>query len=262
MSTFTSVEIIEAKDFAIENLGFRFPINANAFLKERARVLKEHHPDKGAETDSEKFSKIISVLDIIKSNLDKLNGFVALKDRTVDGTLLATLGRGFTDGIPRNTVSCPRCNHHGYTTSKNPIFGIKKDFCDCDNGFIHTAVCRHCDPDNLGKYKLKSGKLVECKSCGGTGVHVYKTPLVCPKCRNRRHRLFGLLFGFEEIIGYEDAHYKCGHCDGRGEVIIHNPVITKAAIGGNNKRQKGNNIAVTANANMVKHLDKVMRSMR
>jgi DnaJ-class molecular chaperone len=260
--TITSVEVIEAKKFVEEKFSLHFPISSSMFLKERARIIRESHPDKGAALDSEDFTKIITTLDVIKENLDVINGYKHTKDKTEEGQLLVNLGKGFEDKT-KNTMKCSSCKGEGYIVSKNAIFGVDSSFCDCDGGFIKTAPCKHCE--GTGKYTQKSGKVVDCRSCNGTGVHTFTKPMVCPKCRYTRYRLRNFLFGFEKIVGYEDIYHTCHKCHGVGEIELFNPVITRGAISGAKTRSRGTTIASTldrVNNKTVEHLNKVMRSMR
>lgn len=220
----------EVKRIAVEEFGIVFPLTSDDFLKRRAAILKENHTDKGSKTSVDDFERIITVLNYIKENFDTINGFVnsgiTSQSITRTGELLTELGKGLPNLV--NGRKCHVCSGAGYSIQKSPIFGEYNAFCDCDHGYLHSAPCKYCN--GTGKYHTKSGFDVKCKACDGTKVHVFKTPMRCPKCKTKRYNMFDYLFGYETIVGYRDEYHKCYTCNGVGELEIYNPVFQKGAL--------------------------------
>lgn len=83
---------------------------------------------------------------------------------------------------------------------------------------------RKCPKCTDGKFTLRSGRVVECLECKGTGVikPYYHRRHYCPVCG----------FGGGLVFTYETREVPCSTCNGAGEVefVPFNPVIPKGAV--------------------------------
>ena len=105
---------------------------------------------------------------------------------------------------------CEKCNGEGKIHRSTVV-----ESCHiCFLGIKKIIRCRECD--EAGRFTLKSGRRVICKSCGGTK----KIKIKCRECEGTGLR----------VIPAKD--YECLHCNGRGEIEIRpfNPVVEKGAV--------------------------------
>jgi hypothetical protein len=257
------MDINQAKDMATLKYGIVFPMTMDNFLKIRAPIIMKYHTDKNKDANTDEFIEVMEMFNVLKNNFDFINGFINTGEvngiRTRSGDLLIDLGKGLGPLI--NGGICPDCKHNGYTIQEVPIFGTYNESkCDCDNGFIHSSPCRPCK--GTGIFHTKSGFDVKCKACDGTKIHIFKTPIPCPKCSNKRKSefsFFNFFFGYERIVGYRKEYHTCYKCKGTGEIEIHNPVFQKGAMQTGKVDKKVN---FTNSAEQLKRYNKIMKGIK
>lgn len=214
----------QAIEKAALEFGICFPLPRTEFLKIRAKILLESHPDKQGESyDAGKLISSLEMFKVIMENFDEANGFVDVGEvngvRTRSGDLISELGKGL--GNLTNGTSCSECKGQGYTVNQIPIY-TTNHHCVCEHGFIFKDSCRACS--GTGRFKTRSGFVVKCKTYSGTGTHIYKKPRLCPMCNG-----FWMFWG-ERVTGYKKELHTCLFCRGKGEVEIYNPVFQKGSM--------------------------------
>lgn len=178
--------------------------------KNMAKVL---HPDSGG--DGEKFAEMNAAYKYIYDGM--VNGSINFSDVTVNGVPLAELGLGL--GPTTNGVPCAQCGGKGYK-SFNPTIRIECHRCR-GKGSVHREFkCRACDN---GKFTLRSGRVVDCRKCNGTGV--FKHPRLTETCPN----CLGTGAKYVNDVTRE-LHLVCSECGGTGEKEIYNPVLPKGRL--------------------------------
>jgi DnaJ-class molecular chaperone len=213
------------------------------------RAAKRFHPDMGGDPETFKqmrkaFDALIEAPEVllVGSHTDK-------REKTIEGFLLNELGLGL--GPTTNGRDCTNCDHKGYTTIHETVF---LDCPKCE-GHGDIMLCRDCA--GTGLFTLKNKNQVKCRKCSGKGYWP------CPKVEVPVSSYRGNPFGFGSIprsvlkrhhgaMGCPDCkasgqckvptnryrHYRCGNCNGTGEIKIYNPVIIKGSLGMTQKQRK------------------------
>ena len=124
-----------------------------------------------------------------------------------------------------NKKLCPECEGYGDIEHK--------DFyqADCDSCDGHGLVmkCKHC---TNGKFKNKSGRIVDCRVCKGTGVYGkfhslgniirYKRyAVICEKCEGT---------GKQNSNIYRTYYTPCYHCHTEGYIDVKNPIFKENSL--------------------------------
>jgi len=109
------------------------------------------------------------------------------------------------------TEACPDCDPVPKDYIVHPFIfmgGVKASG-------IKTLKCKYCDN---GKFKLRNGRIVDCRVCNGTGI--WKR-VKCRTCGG-----FGYVFKEAKILA------TCSKCNGLGKIQVNpfNPVIRKGSI--------------------------------
>ena len=183
-------------------------------LKKAFRVAsKKLHPDTSQEDTAREFVRMKACYERLVglAEADLITGTVSGSMRTIDGVFLSELGLGL--GPMKNGVDCSRCEHRGYSEEK----GISWDPCSECHGSgrsISVMACRYCE---RGRFKQKSGRIVTCHVCNGSGEY----RILCDTCGGR-----GSIFNPNGKISYR----RCYECKGTGEIEILNPVIPKGRL--------------------------------
>jgi len=231
----STLDEVGARRLVLAVFGLEFPPTLDA-LKRAYRILaKAQHPDLGGSKEA--FQQLQLSYELLTKSpfiRESVESPAFGTEATVDGTPLAELGLGL--GPTVNGTDCRACGHHGFTTT----FEKKWVICDrCDElGGEYCLECR-----GTGKFKLRSGRLVECRRCKGSMYEA--TPFTQHRTR------FSSIFGYarsifdrtrrtcrfckgskRQVIGDKSrpVYYRCGDCSGSGEVRIWNPVIPKGRL--------------------------------
>lgn len=209
----------------------------SSLLKQRFREASRRlHPDVGG--DEEQFKRMKAAYEgILKSGLT-----VESQDQTerlVDGTPLSQLGLGL--GPNTNGRDCEDCGAKGYRKHQD----MKFVNCKTCLGVGVLQPCRACS--TTGRFTLRNGNKVSCRRCNAKGFIIRSdlrrpfmgwTPWdiqftglsICPHC---------LGSGTAGEQTGKVLYYRCGGCNGTGEIKIYNPVILKGAMTqAQRKRQK------------------------
>lgn len=214
---------------AMEVLGIKsYPFTTKILVAQYWMLAKQFHPDKnGSEKDGKKFIRI-------KEAYDKLK-FLAV-DVSKEEKELARKKEEIDD-LFKLTKVCPTCKGSGQDVIYfNRLVNIGVRPCtNCDKmnitpSPIHnkiasgrkTLYCKYCF--GTGKFKQRSGRVVKCRACEGTGI--WKV-VKCKYCKGR-----GFVY-FETVFSEVRTEYiTCSRCKGTGKVELKpfNPVIKKAAV--------------------------------
>jgi DnaJ-class molecular chaperone len=196
------------------------------------RASRELHPDLGG--DAEQFKQMKSIYDaVLKASLVMADDGATIIDsilRIVDGTPLTDLGLGL--GANTNGRDCEQCYRRGWHKHEER----KSASCKVCDGVGITFFCFACQ--GSGKFKLRSGRIVECRGCRGAGVRtpnpdVYVRPwfgwTIPPRNARICNNCLGTGKSFTQEV-HKTWYSRCGNCNGTGEIKIYNPVILKAAM--------------------------------
>lgn len=188
-----------------------------AMLKSAFRsAAKRLHTDTGGDKDA--FIAMKAAYDQLCESPSVVTDHVDTRARTFQGDLLSDLGLGL--GMV-NGKDCPQCDHKGYTVSQQLEF----DTCPHCEGCGDVFFCQACR--GTGQYTNPVGRKVPCRACHARGTR--PAPRVgfwmpargaraCPKC---------LGTGRVGKPTQKFTYYRCGECNGTGEIKIYNPVLLK-----------------------------------
>lgn len=206
--------------------GLEAPFTVADLKKAYRRRSLEVHPDVAEDkaVAEEAFKELVAAYEFL-SNLQGSPGlFCPEKDGPVnvsfavtgDGTPLSELGLGL--GPTTNGRDCEVCDHKGYTIHHGRHF-VVCEACDEFGRMREEFPCHSCK--QTGKFTLRSGRVVDCRFCLGTG-----------KVKGNRYRVCSKCHGSKTLWVEDDKPYysKCSHCDGTGEIKIFNPVLLKGAL--------------------------------
>ncbi len=200
-----------------ELFGLSFPVSRILLTSRFRELAKVHHPDMGGTEG--KFKELYEAYQELLSYVSEDTQFFEM-ERATDGRLLVDLGKGL--GRVTNGVSCRRCEGEGYyqVTLYREVVG-ESSICRC-----RKVRCRRC---NSGKFTLRSGRVVDCLTCKGSGIFILQFSSrragffkFCPWC-------FGL--GVTRMTQVPFQRYEsCGECEGSGEIRLMNPVLQRGAL--------------------------------
>jgi DnaJ-class molecular chaperone len=212
----------------------QLPITESVLKSAFRRASRELHPDTGGDHD--RFVDMKRTYDaILKAKLVLADDGATIIDsvlRTVDGTPLTELGLGL--GPNTNGRDCETCDHHGWHKHEER----KSSDCKVCNAVGFAFFCFACQ--GSGKFKLRSGRTVECRDCRGNGVRapnpdIYIRPYFgwgfagFPRNARTCKNCLGTGKSFTQEV-HRTWYSRCGHCNGTGEIKIYNPVILKGAM--------------------------------
>lgn len=246
------ISLIQAQVLAKTHFELTLPLTLatlkTALRKQQATWHPDRHPGQ-EEQAADKFKAFMNAYELLTGCMAAFKESDVFEHtvKATDGTLLSELGLGL--GPLVNARDCEQCDHKGYSITFELTWAVCEE---CDEQGIPLIIkpCRECDK---GKFKLRSGRMVDCRRCKGTGQVKFKRKLTADQeFRRRRSGLFGFGFG-----GFGDQ-FTCGHCDGTkkrkvddklkpvyhrcveckgsGEIRIFNPVIRKGALTNKSKR--------------------------
>ena len=186
-------------------------------LKRAFRLkAKEHHPDVGGNTVL--FQECRAAYEYLLEHCsDEQIARIFYGTQTRDGKFLSELVLGL--GPRENGVPCKSCEGRGYTTE----YGMSYSVCTLCDEYGHVPLRTFCYACNrTGKYTTRSGDVVTCFRCQGTGVYTHpRTTRPCTECG-----------GSKTVYSQGKAMYyaMCYRCSGTGELPIYNPVLRKGAL--------------------------------
>jgi len=194
-----------------------FPFT-EAELKTKYRaLLKQEHPD----SSGKKSGAVIKVIEAYKHLKNLVSENVPTEDVPIEED---------SDDLFDLTEQCPKCK--GKKAVAERVWTSTPGECMLCNGTGEVPIkCKFCES---GKFKTRSGKIVDCRVCKGTGI--WKTK----KCRCQEEEIHSQLFNFAaafRLLFGAPGHYElksiiCPKCFGKGKVKLDlfNPVIPKGAI--------------------------------
>jgi DnaJ-class molecular chaperone len=214
----------DIRDRALRDLGIELPVMATALKTAYRAAAKRTHSDVGGSDEA--FKRVNATYQaVIQSNLVLSdNGSVANAAlRTIDGILLSELGLGL--GPLVNGRDCDECARKGYREQLDLEFTA----CNTCAGTGIARPCRACQA--TGQFTQRYGRKVTCRACAGLGY--------LPGSLRNAWSMFGRLDAYcPKCIGTgrmgkpnpRTLYYKCGACEGKGEIKIYNPVILKGSM--------------------------------
>jgi DnaJ-class molecular chaperone len=183
---------------AMRTLGLSsYPFTPESLKAAYRLAAKTHHPDVGGS--EEKFKYIQRAFEHLEN--------LAIRD----SELAPPETDEFRDGLVDTCTKChgtgvlTRARVTGYETCKN-----------CSGTGLFELKCKYC---NDGAFLTRSGLIVVCKACKGTGIwRIVK----CNVCRGDKYKF--------PILERHDV--KCDRCAGKGVIPIEvfNPVIPRGAV--------------------------------
>lgn len=224
---------MNAHDLALKHFNLQLPCTQDMLKSAFRATAKRLHSDVGG-TDAA-FVEMKAVYDQLCAAPGILVDVIDDRERTFEGVLLSELGLGL--GPTVNGRDCPRCERKGYTTTQYSY----PEKCKRCNGHGDIMICRACH--GSGQYTNPVGRKVPCRRCNAKGfwpapkinprnywdVFMRRAPGAqgCPDCHAT---------GQTQVMVNKFTYYKCGECNGTGEIKIYNPVILKNGLG--NQRQR------------------------
>ena len=183
-----------------------FPFSEKELKTKYRLLLKRNHPDASGAGETDKTIQIIAAYKHLKN--------LVAENIETEGEKPEE-----PDDIFNLTEKCPICNGKGVVARREWAWeGCEK----CGGTGKVNIKCKYC---NDGKFTTRSGKIVDCRVCKGTGIWRTKT-CTCA----RRHVIFSM---YDDLFGhYEEKIVNCSRCGGSGkiELDLFNPVIPKGAV--------------------------------
>lgn len=163
-------------------LNLNVPFTEQELKHNYRELVFQHHPDKGG--NAEKFKEIQQAYEEMREFASKNISEDA--QRTVDGVLLSTLGKGLGDTV--NSEPCKECTGHGWHQTVHYQFYFDKPCPVCHgDGFLHNGwmpiPCWQClGKGGWGAHENQYTLYHTCSHCDGTGqIEIYNP--VLPKGR-------------------------------------------------------------------------------
>lgn len=220
------------QQLAYQHFNLELPCTQDGLKSAYRIAAKKLHSDTGG-TDAlfiemkKAYDLLCAAPEVITLSVLNSNGFVDRRAMTFEGDLLSSLGLGLGPTI--NGKDCPRCDRKGFTT----ISKSYPEICTKCKGHGDIILCRACK--GSGQYTNPVNRKVPCRQCDAKGYR--------PSPRITLVDWFGIR-GFKRAMGAIDCpdcgatgktqkiikqftHYRCGDCNGTGEIKIYNPVIMK-----------------------------------
>lgn len=201
----------------LDTMRLTFPFSEDDLKKNYRDLAKKVHPDVIKKATNEDFLKL-------------QNAYEYLQAYTLVEESEAVLQRNNPhndDDMFALKEKCPHCTGGNILRKRTAYYHHDCEKCNDDSkrkvqnykvpvGMVGVP-CKKC---NAGKFTLKSGRVVDCVSCKGSGFHKYQT---CSKCGGEGE------YTIPKEIQYWD---KCMYCAGLGYKIldVFNPVIPHGAI--------------------------------
>jgi len=223
------VGIHELKEKIEKEFEITFPTTPELFRQARKTKLFAYHTDKdgsGTNADVEKLTELNELFRQAIENFNFLNGKTEdiNSKTTIDGRSLLDLGKGL--GPTVNGATCSHCNGNGYEVEHD--YGYGHVTCPtCGGSGKKSVKCNKC---NNGKFTLKSGHIVDCRVCHGTGKFHFKPKNLWDLMRNTCTDCWGSgeIYTQNRLLS---TYYRiCHNCRGKGEILIHNPVLQKGGM--------------------------------
>ena len=201
----------------VQVLELNFPFSETELKNKYLELVKKHHPDKKQDNDHTKFLAIQTAYEYLQAySYVEGQGLMRTKEVPVNDIFSNSLRE-----------KCPNCTGGVVLRERMAIHRNECEKCNDDEkrkeqgykvpvGMVGIP-CKKC---NNGKFKLKSGREVDCNSCGGSGFYRFRT---CSKCGGEGE------YTTSTPIQYWDT---CMTCRGKGyrEIDVFNPVIPRGAI--------------------------------
>lgn len=173
----------------------------NSMLKWHPDINKSHE----AHFMSQEINKAKKILENIAVTPEVFD------EKVVEKTII-----DFENDIFKLWEDCEECHGTGKGKGKTESFSHMGECSVCLGTGYRTFKCNKCDN---GKFKLRSGRIVSCLKCNGSGI-----------VQNKQKCLFCGGSGLIPI--YKEKEVACWKCNGKGkkELKPFNPVIRKGAV--------------------------------
>jgi len=199
---------------AMDFLGLKqYPFSSKDISKCFRLAAKVHHPDYGGT--NENMRKVLMFYKKIKHlAIDSIDKGVEVFEELENTDIFDLF----------DNQKCPQCN--GNKTILK-YYEVWKETCPkCDGKGIVELKCKYC---NDGKFTLRSGRIIECRSCKGTGKFT-------PRCNVCHGSGFTGQYNRHSMNFYttKTREETCPNCKGKGFIRVKvnpfNPVIPKGAV--------------------------------